>query len=202
MVTVDGGNAVRVKGRKRGYAVRFPAASTSSQPPRAVLRVSNDGDSDQLSPHAAGFTIGADVKLRAVSDGNATDNGDNVVQRGLYDDAAQYKLQLDGRTPACRVKGDAGELFVQSPVRVNATDWYRITCTRESTSLTLRVIWFRDGREPATTTTTGTGLTGQVQMARTVPLAVGGKLDAAGHLVSSTDQFNGVIDRVFLNVAN
>lgn len=202
VVTRDGGRAERANGHGRGFAVRFPSYSASSREPRAVLRVTNDGKQDQLSPGTSSFAFGVDAKLRAKSQGTRTDNGNNVVQRGLYEDAGQYKLDLDGRRPGCRVKGALGAVAVRSSVRVNSRDWYRMVCVRDGSALTLRVVHFLGGGSRSTSTTTSYGVTGNVATANpAVPMSVGGKLDAGGQPMPSTDQFNGVVDRVFLRVA-
>ena len=199
VVTQDGGNAVRARGRS-GYAVRFPKASSAANPPRAVLRVTNDAQ-DQLSPGRSWFKFGAEVRLFADSDGTQTDNGDNVLQRGLYDDQAQYKLQVDKRRPECRVKGARGAVLVRSTVRMKARDWYRLVCTRDDSAVTLRVVHFlRDGSR-SSTTKTNVGRTGSVAAeTASVPMSVGGKLSAAGLPMASTDQLNGVVDEVFLRI--
>jgi hypothetical protein len=69
--------------------------------------VENEGATDVLEARLGDFRFGAAFRLDAVSQGSRADNGDNLVQRGLSGDPAQYKLQLDGRVPACRVQGAA-----------------------------------------------------------------------------------------------
>jgi hypothetical protein len=101
-------------------AVRFPAHSAATDAPRAVVRVVPEGP-DALDPGTGRFESGADVVLDATSESGAvgsTDNGDNLVQRGLFDDLSQYKVQLDARRPSCRVKGSAGTVFVTASMSV------------------------------------------------------------------------------------
>lgn len=201
VVTLDGGEATRTRGHGPGEALRYPSFSGSSQPPRAVLRITNDGTQDQLNPGTSLFSFGADVRLRAESEGTRTDNGNNVVQRGLHEDSAQYKLDLDGRRPGCRVKGASGAVSVRSAVPVNSQDWYRVVCTRDESGVTMSVVQFLGGGGRRTSTMSGSGPTGAVVMASSrTPMSVAGKLQADGRLVPSTDQFNGVIDRVFLRI--
>ncbi|HZJ05402.1 MAG TPA: hypothetical protein VFD59_08025 [Nocardioidaceae bacterium] len=201
VVTLDGGEATRVTGHGPGEALRFPAFSGSSNPPRAVLRITNDGSPDQLNPGTARFSFGADLRLRKESEGTRADNGNNVLQRGLYEDAAQYKLDVDGRRPGCRVKGASGTVSVRSAARVNPRDWYRVACTRDESAVTMRVVQFLEGGGRRTSTKSASGPTGVVVMSSPrTPMSVAGKLQTDGRLVPSTDQFNGVIDRVFLRI--
>ena len=65
-------------------------------------------DADRLEPGTARFTFGADVKLDAVNDGGDYDNGNNVVQRGRFNDTTQFKLQIDAGKASCRVAGAKG----------------------------------------------------------------------------------------------
>ena len=197
VVTTNGGRAVRAAGRDGGFAVRFPEESTNG--PRAVLRVTNDGE-DQLNPNTSRFRFGAEVRLDAISVGT-DDNGDNVLQRGLFGDQAQYKLQVDNRRPECRVKGAGGAVPVVSDVEMNARDWYRLVCTRDSSTLTLRVVRFRPDGSRHSSTKTASGRTGAVVApSADTPMSVGGKLGADRMPAASTDQFNGVIDEAFLRI--
>ncbi len=200
VVTLDGGRALLAPGRNGGFAADLPRYDSTSRPPRAVLSVINDGPSDDLSPGGSQFVFGADMVLDAESQGTAADNGNNLVQRGLYSDRAQYKLQVDGRRPSCRVKGDAGSLSVSSPVQVNSQDWYRLTCTRDGSTLTIRVVRFRSDGSQSIWTESRRGSTGFLTMPRSKPMSVGGKLVDQTHMARYTDQFNGLVDRVFFGV--
>lgn len=183
-------------------AARFPTHDASPEAPRAVVRIVEDGPGDALDPGTQRFSFGVDVNLDAVSSSNepgSSDNGDNVFQRGLYNDASQYKLQVDGRRPSCRVSGSAGAVFVRSPVSLQAGQWYRMTCTRDGDTVTLAVSDLNAGTVGTTTSTSGTGATGSMTPSSSqVPLSVGGKLNADGSVASSTDQFNGTVDTVRL----
>lgn len=75
--------------------------------------------------------------------------------------------------------------------------WYRVTCRRHGSVLTLVLERLGGAGPNARTRATATLPTGSVSMAAVVPLAVGGKVDADGTVpASSTDQFNGVVDNV------
>src|SRR5680860_255180 len=85
--------------------------------------------------------------------------------------------------------------------RVNPRDWYRVACTRDESAVTMRVVQFLEGGGRRTSTKSASGPTGVVVMSSPrTPMSVAGKLQTDGRLVPSTDQFNGVIDRVFLRI--
>jgi hypothetical protein len=197
VVTRSGGTARRADGMASRWAVRLPAYSSSSDPARAVLRIRATDTSDPLSPRTDPFAFGADFRLDSRSTGTSVDNGDNLVQRGLYNEAAQFKLEVDGGRVGCRVKGSAGALYARSPVTVERGVWFRAICRRDGTSLILRVARvYASGAGPFTRTSV-TGSTGDLNMGDAVPMSVGGKLNGNGSMVlSATDQFNGVVDAV------
>lgn len=196
-VTSNGGAVVRRPGHREGWAVRLPAYS-ASDPAYAVVRVRNEALADPLSPGSRGFSFGADFALNATSSGTSADDGDNLIQRGLYDDTGQYKIQLDGRQASCRVKGSAGDEFVKvATVTVDAGRWYRVRCTRRANTVTLAIGEIGADGSVDFTSSSKTGSIGSVALERGVPLSIGGKLKSDGALVlGATDQFNGRVDRV------
>lgn len=196
IVTSDGGRITRAEGFDSSSALRFPAYEPGATP-AAVLLVSEQGGADQLSPGDRAFAFGADFNLDEESSGSPTDNGDNLVQRGLSADPVQYKIQIDHGVPSCRVAGATGEavLTATDPVRRNA--WYRVNCRREGATLTLVVKRLGHSGAGARQVVTASVTTGTIQMAPGVPLSVGGKTDADGQITTSaTDQFNGLVDNV------
>ena len=178
-----------------GSALVLPSYTGQRSGPFAAVRVVADGN-DWLSPGESGFSFGADVMLNPRSMGTEVDNGDNVVQRGLFEDSAQYKIQVDKRHPSCVVRGSAGALVAKSKT-VLGDGWYRVRCDRTGPdAITLTVTDLGAGGEPRVTSAEGP--IGDVEMAGDAPLSVGAKVSANGDLtVSSTDQFNGEIDNVY-----
>ena len=200
VVSRDGGQALRADGRS-AYALGLPPYSASTSEPRAVLRVVDDTGADSLSPDESDFSFGATARLDAVSQGTSTDNGNNLVQRGLFGDVAQYKVSLDARNPHCSVKGDQGRVSVSVDMVINAEDWYRLVCSRDDSSITLTVTQHHADGSTSEWVESNTGPIGAVSMASpTIPMSVGGKLNAQGAIVAATDQFNGVVDDVFLRI--
>lgn len=208
VTTRSGGRLVAAEGVD-GVAVRFPAVRPDRpQPSQAALLVRpvlGPGDPDPLAPGEHDFVFGADVLLDAASEG-ASDNGDNVVQRGLYNDAAQYKLQIDHRRPSCRFAGSDGALVVRADTITVPGDWYRLTCSRTGTELALTMSRWDDGSWTETGRWSEQGDVGTLDFpvarkAEAPPVSVGAKADAAGEIpASSGDQFNGVLDNVYVDV--
>jgi hypothetical protein len=128
------------------------------------------------------------------------DNGDNLVQRGLFDQRAQYKVQLDHRIPSCRVKGSLGAVSVSSSVRrVRPGVWYRVRCVRAGNRLSIVLTaWSSSGRTK--TRDSKTGPIGSVAPRPRVPISIGGKLAQRGVIDDASDQFNGRIDNVVVRI--
>ncbi len=192
--TASGGRVRLARGAGAdGAGARFPSHVDGAQAPAAVLLIWPDGDG--LSPGKADFTFGASFRLDAVSDGGEADNGDNVVQRGLYVDEAQFKLQIDHGVPSCRVAGPGGEVLVSLKTPVEREVWYAARCERRGVEVHLQVRDLEGGRP--TENVVEKGPTGDLTFEPGVPLAVGAKVLADGRIpTSATDQFNGVVDDV------
>ncbi|MBU2073227.1 MAG: hypothetical protein KJ938_02205 [Actinobacteria bacterium] len=201
VVTAAGGRVRRGPGLT-GDSARLPGLAAAA--PRSaglVVRVPR-GEADPLSPGDAAFTVGADFRLDKTSDGLSTDDGDNLVQRGLYADSAQYKLQVDHGVGSCRVAGEEGALVARLDEAVDRRRWYRLTCTRNPAGLTLSLRPL-EGRRAETSVATADGATGAVSFPRRTPLTVGTKVGDDGEItVSSTDQLNGWIDNVVVAVSD
>jgi hypothetical protein len=130
----------------------------------------------------------------------STDNGDNVVQRGLYGNRSQYKIQVDGRRPSCRVKGSSGAVMVTSTVALSSGTWYRLICTRSGSTVSLQVTRYTStGSVASTTMSSASGATGTVRAPSwSQPISAGGKLNARGEVARDSDQFNGRLDNIVL----
>ena len=206
ILTLGGGALRSASGRPgKSRAVRFPAFDGSVGAPRAVIKVTNATGEDQIDPGTANFSYGADFMLDAQSSGVGTDDGDNLLQRGLFDDPAQFKLQVDDRRPSCRIAGaDVGPAvaLVRSSVVVDSTHWYRAECTRDGRTLTIAVTRFNDDgtKDTTRTSTTSDGVIDVTVSAPSIPLSIGGALTADGAIYTRNDQFNGLIDNVTLQI--
>ncbi len=195
VVTTGGASAVPEES-PAGTGLRLPAYADGDQR-FAVVRVMPRAGDTSLDPGERDFVLSADLRLDPVSNGASVDNGDNLVQRGLYS-GGQYKIQIDHSVPSCRVAGTDGEVLVEGEP-VQADQWYRVECAREGQQVRLSVAPLSPAGPGAATTATGSGPLGSVEMAPEVPFSLGGKLNGEGGIVvSSSDQFNGSVARVQL----
>ena len=192
-VLSDGGSVAVRPGASAGAALAF-----SGEEVVAALRVDLP-DPDDFSPGEGSFTLSADVAWEGAGDDQ--DTGANVVQRGLFRDTGQYKLQLDAGRPSCRVAGTTGAVLVKADASVSLGEWYRLRCQRKEDVVTLTVQPWEGEQWGDAETFTGSGSIGAVEFSSSTPLAVGGKLSADGSLVpQSPDQFHGLIDGVAVEV--
>ncbi len=195
---ISSGNAKVVAGPDATTrAIEFPSYVKSGTYPRAVV-TATPTSGDALSPGASDFEYGAVFRLNATSSGRTIDNGDNVFQRGLYEEPSQFKLQLDHGYPSCLVRGSAGQVFASSSLKVTADRWYRATCSRVGTRVTVQVAPY--GSTAAPVSAVANGSSGTLTFPATEPAAIGGKVTRTGAVVSSaTDQFNGAVANVWVN---
>ena len=181
-------------------ALRFPAYSPGPQAPRLVLIINPIGATDLLNPEANDFSFGADLRLDEMSSGKGDDNGDNVLQRGLFSDDSQYKLQVDQRVPSCTVKSGKAQLFVKFDKGLGE-GWFRVRCAYEAGSLTLSVSRILSDRFEKLGSKSGSRSIGPVGFSARTPATIGGKLGSNGELVlKQSDQFNGELDNVFVDI--
>lgn len=153
-------------------------------------------DGEVLAPNGAPFRFGIDFRPSRMPS-----SGANLMQRGLFGSAGQYKLQIDDGIPSCRVSGATGEVLVKADVSVSVDTWYRAICERDDGLVTLRLGVFAQGAIEWSEWR-GEGLTGPIDAGEPAfPMAIGGKLNAKGGLViPAEDQFAGVVDNIFFEV--
>jgi hypothetical protein len=209
VVSAYGGSVQAVPSRaNQGGAVRFPTFSASSTAPRAVVKIVNRTSTDVLAPGNRDFSWSADFNIDAETASHArgsTDNGDNLFQRGLFNDT-QYKLDLDNHQPSCRLRGSTGAtgaVRVTAPLTVVPSQWYHATCTRTGNQISIEVDAFDENgvvTQQWTRSATSKRGFGTLTWPKTgTPLSIGGKLTATGKPAGgSGDQFNGVVDNAVL----
>lgn len=205
LATRSGGTIRPAAGRvapRTNSAIRTPAFDARVKGPRAVVKVVDPAGADDLDPGTAGFTFGADFTLNARSQQSGSgDNGNNLIQRGLYGNVSQYKIQVDHKRVTCRIKGSSGVVEVMSPVTITAGRWYRAWCSRSGSSVTIAVTRWSESGAAITSSSSSSGTTGSLSPAiRRVPLSIGGKLNADGAVLDSSDQFNGRIDNAIVQI--
>jgi hypothetical protein len=192
---IDDGRARPTPGPDGTRALDMPDFTTQAAYPRAALVVRNATDRDALSPGTQDVMWGADFQLDPVSTSHSgPDNGDNLLQRGLWGQSAEYKAEVDLRRASCAVHGTEGTLLVRAEMHAEPGTWYRMRCLRHSDELTVTVREHTsDGWGPETEATV-TGPVGSLDFPPSMPVAIGGKISPTGGLIrSATDQFNGSI---------
>ncbi|CUR57772.1 exported hypothetical protein [metagenome] len=206
VVSEDGGSLTFASSyATAGNALRYPAYDGDPAAPRAVVGVTNAGDTDGLTPRGRAFTIGADVRLARVNNGTPYDNGNNVIQRGLYDEASQFKIQVDDGRASCRIKGLSGETMLTSGRAIATGAWYRLTCRRinrdgpDRFRLVVRPI-ASDGSLGVATKVSSTTTVGRLSFPVSTPMSLGGKLGNDLVIVAASDQFNGKLDNAFFRL--
>lgn len=192
---ISGGRASRIAGPRGTAAWNMPDFTTGAHYPRTVLVVRNAPGQDALSPGMQDFSWGADFQLDAVSTApTGPDNGDNLLQRGLWGESAEFKAEADLRRASCAVHGTEGTLLVRAQMQAQPGKWYRMRCYRRADSLSVTVSELSDGSWGPAVSATVSGPVGAVRFPAAMPIAVGGKIAADGALVrSATDQLNGWI---------
>jgi hypothetical protein len=124
----------RPSGAATSPAVKFPAPGAG----RAVIQVP---DAAHLDPGTADFTLTALVKLTA----DEVSAGANVVQKGTFGGTTggQWKLQVDGGVPSCRIAGlrDGVEVAAMAvwSGSIAGTGWKFIECKRRGAVLSVNV---------------------------------------------------------------
>jgi hypothetical protein len=195
-----GGQAVQVQSGNGTSALRFPAYSPETQAPRLVLVVKPVGATDLLNPEGNDLSFGADLRLNDLSSGKGDDNGDNVLQRGLFSDANQYKLQVDKRVPSCTIKSGEARLFVKYDQGLDE-GWFRVRCDYQKGSLRLSVSKILTDHIEELGDRTKSMSIGSLDFSASTPVTIGGKIGSNGELVlHESDQFNGELDNVFVDI--
>lgn len=204
--TRNGGKVLGVDGPWGPRAFQLPDFATWATPstiPIAVVTFGGSGDSAwQLNPGTSDFGFGSSFRLDADGGSSWVDNGDNLVQRGLWGAPSQYKIQLDRGRPSCRVKGADGAVMVDGDYEVPRGRWFNVRCERDARGVTMTLggrladdsYVFREWRSVGRTGSMW-GLDGDV------PLSIGGKVDDSGEpMVADSDQFNGAVDNVWVDI--
>lgn len=191
--------------RGNGNAARFPGFNGAEDGPRAAIAVTNRTSVDELAPGLRQFSLGAQIHLSTITGSSQWDDGNNVIQRGLFQGPAQYKLQVEQGRASCRIKGSAGAVQVIAPTHIRQNAWYGLTCWRipgpRGATVGISVTPIApDGTRGRTVTNAVVGPVGAVNFAIGVPMSVGCKLLNNGAFDPLSDQFNGRIDNAFLRI--
>ncbi|MEZ5193578.1 MAG: LamG domain-containing protein [Nocardioides sp.] len=197
--TLGRGELRAVAGPAGTTAVAFPSVEQSSQGNIAALHAVIDKFSTVFSPDAEDFQFGADVYFSEPPRRATGDDGDNLIQRGLFGEKGQIKLQVDNGVPSCRIAGDQGEALIKG-TRLAVGQWYRLRCQRDDDRVSLYVGRIRaDGEVTRWALTSTTQPTGLIEFVgnRPAPVSIGGKLNPVGEVVADApDQFNGALAHI------
>jgi hypothetical protein len=130
------------------------------------------------NPAKANFAVGAVFRSSPIPDAYSG----NLIQKGLWGDPGQVKLQVvpdGGGTVNCRIKGAKRAKFVASSIVIDDGEWHTALCWRQGRTLGLTV----DGVTRSMTASVGS-------IVNSRPLSVANKNDTA----TSSDQLIGAID--------
>lgn len=194
VLSLGGGSVGVVDDGKGGRALRLPSHGGAA---RAYLATTKTSDLAGLTPRWRDFAFSARFNLDQTSSGSASDNGDNLIQRGLWNTTGQYKIELDRSRVTCRVKGAAGAVQVTNPKVIQRGQWHTARCERSGGKITVVVTSPNGERVKASRT----GKIGDVAFPQHIKLSAGGKVGGDGKpLASASDQFNGAIDNIHVRV--
>jgi hypothetical protein len=153
-------------------AVQFTKPSLGSTPSKP-----------DLNPKAQQFAVSAVFRLPS-STASLPDTP-NLVQKGFYNDPAQWKMQLNPGPGVieCRFKGTLGARLLSSTLtRIDDGAWHVASCWRQGSTLGITV-----------DNVTNTAHLDVGSIANNRPMLVGAK-----SMTSTTDQFPGIVDYVGL----
>lgn len=195
VTTANGGRIRLGRDVDGGGAAVLPAFDETNASAAALVAVPTD-DTDVLEPVRRPFVFGASFAIDRATEGSDADNGNNLMQRGLYADDAQYKIQLDGGVPSCRIAGSKGEVVVKLDEAVEPEHWFTLECSRSGPEVSLRLVDLERGKEVGVAAATKD--VGRLLFDAGTPLAIGAKVAPDGTIPEeSTDQFNGTVDGAF-----
>lgn len=187
-----------------GQSIKLPKHAVLRRPstPLAVLRVRNATNKDRVAVGSRSFAWSADFRLDDDL-GDDPHDGDNLFQRGLWGDRAQWKLSVDSHRAQCSL-GFGARRVTTPAVRIPNDRWYRAICSRRVTSentarLSLNVKRWNGSRFVTfMAVRSAKDAYGRLNFVRRTPVSVGGKLSPGGSLHPQPDQFNGRVDRIRL----
>ncbi|WP_430781203.1 LamG-like jellyroll fold domain-containing protein [Actinoplanes sp. G11-F43] len=178
------GGRVRPVVHGPGTALAFPGKCTDRICPHVALQSAWSAD---LNPGTRDIGFGADVLLTAAQ----TSSGQNVLQKGYSVTSSQYKLQIDGIAghPSCVLVDDRRPIIrvVRSTVTAADGRWHRLRCQRSGTRLEIFVDDVLRGR---------TLVPANLRITNDMPLSIGAK-----GAYRDNDQFNGVLDNVWVRIS-
>jgi hypothetical protein len=177
-----------------GSAIRFPGECADPDPaacPRVILEAK---DSAEQNPGERDFAVTLDFLVPSLPVGSAI--GDqNVMQKGNFDDPAQWKVEIDSdRRAGCifHHPDDGGTpTIIRIQRAVDDGDWHRLRCERRASLLTVRL----DGGDGTDTRSVEIAAGTSVDIANAQPIRIGGQ-----NVLPSADQFHGSLDNIAVEI--
>jgi hypothetical protein len=189
VITQYGGGIALAADTPSGLTADFPDPCVDEPCPDALVQIDDD---PTLDPATSDFEWGARVMMQP----GETADGENVVQKGLFEDAGgQWKLQVDkaGGLPSCVVSGSVPgqtrvrRVVLKSSIGVADGRWHQVTCRRTAAvGVEIEV----DG------VVRGLVRMALVDLNTDAPVTIGAKTVG----VADNDQFLGRLDDVFMTV--
>jgi hypothetical protein len=186
--TAFNGRIVAVADPTAGTVAEFPGPCSNEPCPNALIRIA---DGPSLDPGTSPFEWGARILLQK----HETADGENIIQKGTWGQAGgQWKLQIDkdAGIPSCVVSGkvpntDAERRTVlKASISVADGTWHTVVCRRTKAGLEIVI----DGVARASKAMT------VVMLNSAAPVTIGAK----SVKVTDNDQFQGMLDDVFMTV--
>jgi hypothetical protein len=175
-----------------GSALRFPApCDAGKECPRVRLEAR---DSVELNPGQRDFAVSFDI-LAPEGDDDMLTVEQNVIQKGEFDDLAQWKLELSpARLVSCvfhfPMEGEM-PVTLTIPAALAVDEWYEVRCERRGSTLSLRVS--QGVGAEVRTFEIPDGVVVDISNAK--PILVGGQNGSP-----SADQFYGSLDNVRIEI--
>lgn len=156
---------------------RYPYL-TPNTPPAVPEHLDTVPDNIKLDPETADYAV--TIRYRT------TRNFGNVIQKGQSTQVGgMWKFQQPNGVISCLFRGAAGQISVNSGVRLNNGQWHTVRCERTATKVVMTI----DGTKKRT----GNGPTGMIS--NSANLSIGGKSKCDQKKVTC-DYFVGDIDYV------
>lgn len=173
---------------RQGQALRFARLCDSKVDPSCPKGIVEFPAAALLNPGARDFRFGASLLLSP----EETSDGSNVMQKGFNTGGkSQWKLQVDGDAgrPSCVVvgMGEGQDVVVTAKTGVADGQWHDVECLRADGQLTVLVDGVESNRKP---------IPAETVVEPPSAVRIGGK-----NVAPDNDQFFGVIDDVFLEIA-
>jgi len=184
-----GDGLLEMVARADGQALSFPAPCEESDPAACPRVIMEAADTSDLNPAQADFALGFDFLVDSAD--LDPDSDQNAMQKGNFDDPAQWKIEIgaEGRVRCVFRFGPDNlvePIILQSEGAVTDGAWHTVRCERAGGQLSMAI----DG---ATSSADIPG--GAADFSNDRPLIMGGR-----DIGVQNDQFHGTIDDAYFEM--